>query len=398
MPYDLILKGGHVVDPSQDLDGVYDVGIVQGRIEKIGPGLSLTGCPEVREVQGKYVCPGLVDLHGHWYEGGLYGVNAELCLNHGVTTAVDAGSTGFANFREFREKTIEKSRVSVLAFVHISFLGLQAPFLEELLDLHYARPKETAATVMQNRQQAVGVKIRIGSMTGQHGTQALELALQAANEAHVPLMVHISKGACEEEILNRLRPGDILTHCFHGRGNGLMAPDGRGFVSSVGIARDRGVLFDVGHGCGSFAWESAQKGFEYHFYPDTLSTDLHRYSVAEPLHVSLPQVMSKFMCLGMSLREVILKTTLNPAKALGRETEIGTLRPGVSADLLVFDLVEGDYVFTDTHMRTRHGTQMIKPHTVVKKGIVYTPGTIDFRLRPLYDFDQELLDQVAKGS
>ena len=307
-------------------------------------------------------------------------------------------STGFANFREFRQKTIEKSRVGILAFVHISFLGLQAPFLEELLDIRYARPNETAATIMQNPEYAVGVKIRIGGMTGQHGTEALELALQAANTARVPLMVHISKGACEEEILNRLRPGDILTHCFHGRGNGMVAADGNGFVPSVGIARDRGVLFDVGHGCGSFAWDTAQRAFEYHFYPDTLSTDLHRYSVAEPLHVSLPQVMSKFLCLGMSLPDVILKTTFNPAKALGRETEIGTVRPGVSADLLVFELVEGDFAFTDTHMKTRQGTHLIKPHTVVKKGMVYTPGTIDLGLRPLYDFDRELLNQVAMGA
>jgi dihydroorotase len=386
------------MDPSQQLDGVYDVGIAQQRVQKIAPNLSTDGCPDVYDAIGMYVCPGLIDLHGHWYEGGLYGVHAGLCLNHGVTTAVDAGSTGFANFCEFRRTTMERSPVNLLGFVHISFLGLQAPFLEELLDLRYARPAETAETILQNREHAVGVKIRIGSMTAAHGVEALEMALQAANEARVPLMVHISKGADEKEILRRLRPGDILTHCFHGRENGLVAREGNGFIPLVGEARARGVLFDVGHGCGSFAWETAQKAFEYHFYPDTLSTDLHRYCAAEPLWVSLPDVMSKFLSLGMTLQDVILKTTLAPAKALHRETDIGTLRPGANADLFAFELAEGEFEFKDTHMRVRKGSRLIKPRLAVRNGVMYTPGAVRVQLRELYEFDKKLLNDVALGA
>lgn len=395
-PFDLIVKGGHVIDPSQGIDGLHDVGIAKGHIKSVAPELPTAGCPDVCHVRGKYVCPGLVDLHGHWYEGGLYGIDANVCLNHGVTTAVDAGSAGFGNFRDFRQKTIEKSLVNLLAFIHISFLGLQAPFLEELVDIRYARPVETAETVLRNPRCAVGVKIRIGSMTGSHGIEALELALQAAKECRKPLMVHVSKGAPEAEVLRRLRPGDILTHCFHGRNNGMLAPDGA-FVPAVAKARELGVVFDVGHGCGSFAWETAQKAFEHHFFPDTLSTDLHRYSVTEPLYISLPNVMSKFLCLGMSLSDVILKTTFAPAKVLGRENEIGTLRPGALADLLIFDLVSGVYEFTDTHLRIRKGQLGIVPNLVIKNGIAYESGKVPFQLRELYDFDRELLNQVASG-
>ena len=179
MPFDLLLAGGRVVDPSQALNAVADVGIRDGRIAQVGPSLDATGCPDVREITGKYVCPGLIDLHGHWYEGGLYGVDPLMCLNHGVTTAVDAGSTGYANFPEFRRTVLDGCLTDVYAFVHISFLGLHAPYAEELLDLRYARPQETAAVIGKHRERAIGVKLRIGSMTGNHGLAALDKALAA---------------------------------------------------------------------------------------------------------------------------------------------------------------------------------------------------------------------------
>ena len=294
MPFDLLLKGGRVVDPSQSLNAVMDVGARDGRIAQIAANLDATDCPDVRDISGKYVCPGLIDLHGHWYEGSLYGINPLICINHGVTTAVDAGSTGYANFPEFKRTVLDRSLTDVFAFVHISFMGLHAPYAEELVDLRYARPLETAAVIDRHRDRAVGVKIRIGTMTGNHGLAALDIALTAARDAKVPLMVHISRGAEEAEILRRLRPGDILTHCFHGRSNGMIAET---VIPEARDARDRGVFFDVGHGAGSFSWDTARKAFELHFYPDTLSTDLHRYSASEPLSITLPQVMSKMLCI-----------------------------------------------------------------------------------------------------
>ncbi len=382
MPFDLLLTGAQVIDPAQSINQRADVGITSGRIAQVGPKLDPAGCPDVRDVAGKYVCPGLIDLHGHWYEGNLYGVDPLMCLNHGVTTAVDAGSTGYANFPEFRRTVLDRCLTDVLAFVHISFMGLHAPFAEELVDLRYARPAETAAVIAKHPDRAAGVKLRIGAMTANHGLAALDLALSAARDARVPLMVHISRGAEESEILRRLRPGDILTHCFHGRGNGMISEAG---LPEALEARGRGVIFDVGHGCGSFSWDTARKAFEHHFYPDTISTDLHRYSAPEPLCVSLPQVMSQMLCLGMKLEDVILKTTAVPARVLNRERQIGTLAPGAQADALVFELESGNFSFTDTHLKVRQGTRRIVPHLTIKVGQVHHAGSIPIKLRDLRD-------------
>jgi len=392
MPFDLLLTGARVIDPAQSLNQRADVGITEGRIVQVGPSLDPAGCPDVRDVAGKYLCPGLIDLHGHWYEGNLYGVDPLLCLNHGVTTAVDAGSTGYANFPEFRRTVLNTCLTDVLAFVHISFMGLHAPYAEELLDLRYARPKETAAVIVKYPDRAVGVKIRIGAMTANHGLAALDQALSAARDARVPLMAHISRGAEEAEILRRLRPGDILTHCFHGRANGMIAES---ILPEALSARNRGVIFDVGHGCGSFSWDTARKAFEHHFYPDTLSTDLHRYSAPEPLCVSLPQVMSQMLCLGMSLEDVILKTTAAPARVLNRERQIGNLTPGAQADVLVFDLESGDFSFSDTHLKVRRGDRRIVPYLVIKSGRVHNPGSISVKLRDLYESDMEVFRAIG---
>jgi dihydroorotase len=160
-------------------------------------------------------------------------------------------------------------------------------------------------------------------------------------------------------------------------------------------ARDRGVVFDVGHGAGSFSWDTARRAFEHHFYPDTLSTDLHRYSVSEPLSVTMPQVMSKMLCIGMSLEDVISKTTMAPARALGREQNIGNLRPGSVADLLIFDIESGDFPFTDTHLKVCRGSRRIVPHLVVKKGRVHAPGSISIDLRELYESDMDVIRGIG---
>lgn len=388
--YDLMLKGGHVIDPSQGINQVMDLGIKAGCIADLGVGLDSTESVEVKDVSGKFVCPGLVDLHGHWYEGSIYGIDPQIGLNHGVTTVVDAGTTGYVNFPEFRRQTIDRARVRILAFLHISCLGLHTPFAEELRDLRYARPRETAVVIDKNREIAVGVKIRLGSMTGEHSLEALGLALEAAEGVSLPLMVHISKGVKLLETLKRLRPGDIITHCFQGRGDGIIQPDTGLLFPQIIEARKAGVIFDVGHGCGSFSWETARKAFEYSFYPDTISTDLHRYCVGDPFHVSLLGTMSKFLLLGMTLEEVIFKTTFNPAKVLGKENELGTLHQGAAADVLVFDIELGEFSFIDTHFEVLKGERRLRPILVIRNGIVLQPPSEPVRLRELYESDHDV--------
>jgi len=398
MSYELLIQNAHVIDPAQNWDGVADIAIQNGVIAAFGPKLDTTGCTDIRDAGGLYLSPGLIDLHGHWYEGGLYGINAEYGLNHGVTTAVDAGTTGFANFPEFRRKTIDQSRAHLLAFVHISCMGLHTPFAEELLNLAYAKPDETAAVIEKHRDRAVGVKIRIGSMSGNHSKAALQIAVAAAEMSDVPLMVHISTGADEKEVLEMLRPGDVLTHCFHGRNNRIFTNDQSGLIPQLKLARERGVWFDIGHGCGSFSWDSAQKAFEHHFYPDSISTDLHRYCVGDPFLITLPQVMSKFLALGMSLKEVILKTTLTPARILGREKYLGHLRPGAQADLFLFAVRHGEFEFLDTHLRVRKGNQLIEPRLIIRNGKAYHPGDFPVEFRDLYACDQPVFDFIKKSA
>jgi dihydroorotase len=393
-PFDLLIRNGHVIDPAQDIDGIADVGIQDGRVQSVGQALDATGCKDIRDAAGTYVCPGLVDLHGHWYEASLYGINAEIGLNHGVTTAVDAGTAGFSNFPEFRRHTIQTSRARILAFVHVSFMGLHGPFAEELMDLRYARPKETAIVVAENPDVTVGVKVRLGAMTANHGNQALDLALEAAREAKTPVMAHVSAGADERYVLDHLRPGDILTHCFHGRANRMIADTPEGFIPELKLARERGVIFDIGHGCGSFAWKTAQHAFEHHFWPDTISTDLHRYSVDSPWLVTMPQVMSKFLSLGMSLKDVIAKSTIAPANVLGRTKEFGSLRPGSIADLMQFRIREGSFTFIDSLRVPRQGNRLIEPVLTVRNGIAYEPGSVVVPMRPVYPCDRAVFDNA----
>ena len=394
MIYDLLLKHGHVIDPSQSINGIFDVGIKGGKILSVGTDLDASVSDQILNLKGKYVCPGLVDLHGHWFEGSIYGIDPHIALNHGVTTVVDAGTCGFINFPYFRKHTIDKASLRVLAFVHISCLGLHAPFAEELRDLLYARPKETAHVIERNRDVAVGVKIREGRMTGEHGIEALEKALEAANDVSLPMMVHISQGADTKEILRRLRPGDILTHCFQGRGDGITDPHKAALLPEVKAARANGILFDVGHGCGSFSWDIARKAFEHAFYPDTISTDLHRYCTGDPFNVDLLSTMSKFRALGMTLDEIILKCTLNPAKALGKEAELGTLISGVVADVLVFEEEEGEFEFMDTHFRTLKTGKRLRACHVIRQGCLWNSDAHPISLRDLYDSDREVIDAM----
>jgi dihydroorotase len=261
------------------------------------------------------------------------------------------------------------------------------------MDLRMARPHETAETVLAHPDVLLGVKVRIGMMSGDNGLAVLDRALEAAETCKLRVMVHISKTAPTPQILNRLRPGDILTHCFQGRGDGLLA-DG-GVIPEASAARERGVIFDVGHGCGSFSWDTAKRAFEHFFYPDTISTDLHRYSI-ERSCIDMPTTMSKFLHLGMPLADIILKTTWRPACAIGRAQEIGTLRRGANADVFVFSIQDGEFPLQDTHGRTVTASRRIVPRKIMRAGVWHNNDGLQ-PLRPLRKCDHEVFRALEES-
>ncbi len=388
-----ILRGGTVLDPSQGIHKILDVAIDGDRISEIGLGLTPQGEAREIDVRGKYVCPGLIDLHGHWYLGSAFGIDPSICLAGGVTTTVDAGTAGFINFADFRHNQIDRSPEEVLAFVNIAACGIPTNLMGELEDLRMARPKETLDVLLENRDIALGVKIRVGTMTGANSAKALEYAAEAARSAKLPLMVHIGLGADTAAVLRQLRPGDILTHCFQNRAESIAGAEK--LMPEAVLARKEGVIFDVGHGCGSFSWDVARRSFEYDFYPDTISTDLHRYSIGR-WAIDMPTTMSKFLHLGMTLDDVILKATWQPAKAIGREQQLGTLRIGTVADILVFELEQGEFLFEDTHLKIEKASRRIKPALVIKVGQITNPNEVPKSLRRLYDCDREHLKLVEE--
>lgn len=386
----VILRGGRVVDPSQAIDGVLDVTIEGDRVMSLEPpGVAEPRAGDrVEDVAGLLVVPGLIDLHGHWYEGSPYGLDPVANLRGGVTTAVDAGTAGFSNFGEFRRHTIDPAAVRVIAFVHVAAAGLATTMVGELEDLRYARPRETAAIIDEHRDVVVGVKVRLGSgACGGNVEAALEAGLEAARLARTPLMAHIAEGADVRAALTRLRPGDIVTHAFTASGRGVLGDDGR-VLPEAHDARRRGVLFDVGHGCGSFSWATAGQALSEGLGPDAISTDLHRYSIERPV-VDLPTTMSRYLALGVSLGEVVTAATASPASILGRP-ELGTLRPGGPADVSVLRIESTPIDLPDAEGVRRTVPTRLVPVLTYVGGVGYRAADVALRLRPYLDADREV--------
>ncbi len=376
MAFDLVLSGATIVDPSQQKNEKGDVAIRNGRIAEISDHLE-AGAHRTIDVTGKYLTPGWIDLHAHVYAGATtFGIKADaLCLATGVTTIVDAGSPGWTNLRGFLEYIIEPSRTEVLTFVHISSIGLLNAMRGEMEDIKNADPEHTARVISMWPQHCVGVKVRQGVFqVGSHGVEPLRRAIEAAEMVDTRVMVHIDKGVALPSILELLRPGDIVTHCYQGKGDHILGDDDR-VIPEVYEARDRGVFFDLGHGAGSFHYGIAKRAVELGFLSDVISTDLHVYSLKSPVY-SLPETASKLLNMGLDLEEIVRQTTVSPAGVLNRSNDIGTLRTGSVADIAVFGLEEGRFIFTDAHGRQEAGERMITPHLTVREGQVYYPDDL----------------------
>ncbi|MEM9043943.1 MAG: amidohydrolase/deacetylase family metallohydrolase [Pseudomonadota bacterium] len=374
---DLVLKGGHVIDPANGLDAVCDVGFAEGRVVEIGS--DLRGAVE-RDVRDHIVCPGLIDLHTHVYWGGTsLGIDAEeFCRTCGVTTAVDTGSAGPANFAGFRSHVIDRSQVRILAFLHVSFAGVfgfgEEVHVGESEDIRMMAPRAARKVAEENRDVIVGIKVRLGRhASGDQGLAPLSFAMDVAEETGLPVMAHIDEPPPGYgELVDRLRPGDILTHAFRPFPNSPVQGQGR-IREEVLAGRARGVLFDIGHGMGSFSFKTARALLAQGFQPDTISSDIHELCINGPAY-DQTVTMSKFLCMGMALKDVIGASTENAAAAL-RRPQLGHLGVGAVGDATVLRIDRGRFDYEDVEGEILDGDRRIFSTAVVIGGKWWWPRT-----------------------
>jgi dihydroorotase len=373
MKPDLILKGGRVIDPSQNFDAIGDVAFAGGKVARVARSIAPEPGTELRDVSGHIVTPGLIDLHTHVYvHGTSLGIDAEeFCRTSGVTTSVDTGSAGPGNFAGFRKHVIEPCQVRILAYLHVSHAGIygfsRRVMVGESEEMRLMNPIDAVAVADANRDMIVGIKVRVGkNSSGTQGTAPLDVALQVAEEVGMPLMAHIDHPPPSyEEVVNRLRPGDILTHAFRPFPNAPV--HAQGTVKQVVLAaRERGVLFDIGHGAGSFAFKTARAMLANGFLPDTISSDVHTLCIEGPAFDQVT-TMSKFLCMGMSLSDVIAASTVNAAGALKRP-ELGSLKPGSVGDASIISVQSGRFDYVDVVGEHLDGDKRIVADGVVVAG------------------------------
>ena len=369
---DLILAGGRVLDPSQDLDTVADVGFSGGKVAEIGPNLSRDGA-DVRDVSGKLVTPGLIDLHTHVYWGGTsIGVDpTDYARRCGTTTMIDAGTAGAGNFAGFRAHVIEPCEPRILAYLNVSFAGIFAfsdtVMVGESEDVRLLHPRACLHVANLNKDLLVGIKVRVGARaSGSMGYAPLDIAIEVAEEANLPVMCHLDwPPPSRRDVVSRLRPGDVLTHCFRPFPASPARGDGR-VREEILEARERGVIFDIGHGMGSFGFATAEAMLEAGFMPDAISSDVHSLSILGPAYDQLV-TLSKFLHLGMEIKDIIAATTSGPARAI-RRPDLGTLAPGAIGDATIMEIVDGPVDFKDSLGVTQRGNKSFALSGVVLGG------------------------------
>ena len=373
MTFDLVLTNGRVIDPSQDIDRIADVAFSGGKVVAIGDGLGGDSA-ERRDITGKIVTPGLIDLHTHVYWGGTsLGVDAEAFARQcAVTTCIDTGSAGPGNFAGFRKHVIEPGDIRILAFLHVSFAGIYAfsdtVMVGESHDARLMAAREAVAVANANHDIIVGIKVRIGrNASGPSGIAPLDVA----DETGLPLMAHIDEPPPSyEAVVDRLRPGDILTHCFRPFPNAPVTGSGE-IKAAIIAARERGVLFDIGHGMGSFSFKTARLMLEHGFSPDTISSDIHAFCLNGPVYDQLV-TLTKFLALGVPLPDVIAASTVNAAMAL-RRPELGTFTPGSAGDASILSIRNGAFDLEDVTGEVLTTDKRIAAEGVVVNGHWWHP-------------------------
>ena len=392
--FDLVIKGGDVLDPSQRLRGRRDIGIRYGVIEAVEADIPAARALRVLDAGGKLVTPGLVDLHCHVYPyGSAIGIPAdELVAHQCTTTCVSAGDAGANNFAAFRRHIVAQTRTRLYAFVHIANAGLTPFPVAELYNIDFAQVDACAKAVAENADMVIGVKVRMSeNVIAKHGLEPLKRAILACEKAGTGAKVMCHIGGVEtvelmSQILDTLRAGDILTHCYSGAPNlsdqfTNIAQNGRVLPAAL-AAKQRGVIFDVGHGGGSFDYTVAEPAIAQGCTPDTISSDIHVFSGNTPGMPYLTWVMSKFLGLGFTLEQVVTMATINPARIINRMPKLGTLQVGAPADAAILELVEGPVSFVDTRNNTRKGQAYLKPVQTVTAGVPFgRPYNAPFSVR-----------------
>ncbi|MCA1372366.1 MULTISPECIES: amidohydrolase/deacetylase family metallohydrolase [unclassified Bradyrhizobium] len=381
--YDLVIRGGEVLDPSQSLRAKRDVGIRWGTIEAVQEAIPAERALKSIDASGKLVMPGLIDLHCHVYPyGSAIGIPAdELVQFQGTTTVVSAGDAGVNNLAALRRFIVAQTRARMYAFVHIANNGLSAFPVAELHNIDTAQTEACAMALAENSDFLLGVKVRMSeNVIFKHGLEPLKRGIQACEMCGWPakMMVHIGGVESKElmsQILDLMRPGDVLTHAYSGAPNMSsvftnIVQDGKLLPAAL-AAKQRGVMFDVGHGGGSFDFTVAEVAIPGGCAPDTISSDIHVFSGNSPGIPFLPNVMSKFMTLGFTLEQVVAMATTAPAKIISRAPKIGTLQVGAPADVAIMELVEGPVSFVDTRNNRREGKAHLKPIQTVINGVPF---------------------------
>jgi dihydroorotase len=371
--FDLVLRGGRILDPGQGRDEVADIAFKDGKVAAIGEAARKGTSRAERNVSGSIVMPGMIDFHVHVYWGGTsLGIDGDaLARRAGTTTWLDVGSAGAGNFAGFKRHVIEPSETRILAYLHVSFAGIYG-FSNEVMvgeswEMRLIDASVCARVAAEYPDEIRGVKVRIGANTsGPNGISPLYYAIEAADRAGLPCMCHIDRPPPRYvDVLEVLRPGDILTHCYKPFPNAPVHQDGR-IKEGLWAARARGVMFDIGHGKGSFAFKVAEAMMEGGFPPDVISSDVHALCIDGPAFDNL-ETMSKFLYLGMSLPDIVRAVTATPARLL-RRPDLDDLSVGSTGDATVLRIEEGRYTFTDVLDETRSGSKRFALDSVVLAG------------------------------